>query len=118
MKRILGNWLGGIISGILFLVGISVACAQSGNPINLTNPLGSSATVPSVITSIGAFLLALAVPLTGIMVIVGAFQMITAAGDPTKFSNGRKTLVYAAVGFAIVLFASSVVPVIKSILGG
>jgi hypothetical protein len=80
--------------------------------------LGAGSTVNGVIKNIGAFMLALAVPICGIMVIVGAFQMMTAAGDPTKFGNGRKTLLYAAIGFVIVLFASSVVPLIKSVLGG
>jgi hypothetical protein len=80
--------------------------------------LNGGGTVNGVVASIGNFMLALAVPICGIMVIWGGFQMMTAAGDPAKFSNGRKTLIYAAAGFVIVLFASSVVPLLKSILGG
>jgi hypothetical protein len=44
--------------------------------------------------------------------------MITARGNPEKFSEGKKTLLYAAVGFVVVIFASSVAPLIKSIFGG
>ena len=101
--------------GLLALLGshISIALAD-----NLVNPLGSTTSFSDVLGAIGSFLLAIAVPLCGIMVVVGGFQMLTSAGDPTKFSNGKKTLIYAAVGFVVVLLASSVVPVIKSILGG
>lgn len=59
----------------------------------------------------------LAAPFVAIMVLVGAFQIITAAGDPEKFKSGRTTILYAVVGYAIVLLASSVVPIIKGLLG-
>lgn len=85
--------------------------------VNLINPLNTT-DFTVVLKTVSVFLLVIAAPLCGIMVIVGGFQMMTAAGDPKKFSDGRKTLIYAAVGFAIVLFASSVVPLLKSILGG
>jgi hypothetical protein len=49
------------------------------------------------------------------MVLWGGFQMMTSAGDPEKFSTGRKTIVYAAVGFFVVLLANSVATVIQSI---
>jgi len=57
-----------------------------------------------------------AVPLCAIMVLVGAFQMMTAGGDPEKFSNGRKTLMYAAIGFAVAFIAIGAVDIIKSII--
>jgi hypothetical protein len=107
-----------VISTLLFLGGALAAFAQNGQQLTLYNPLSGTSSVNDLAAHIGAFMLALAVPICGIMVIVGAFQMMTAAGDPTKFGNGRKTLLYAAVGFVIVLFASSVVPLLKSILGG
>jgi len=50
-------------------------------------------------------------------VLIGGFQMITAAGNAEKFSSGRKTILYAAIGFAVVLAAKAVVVLIKNILG-
>jgi hypothetical protein len=120
MKRISGFWLATAVSGALFFGG-AVSAFAGGPALSLINPLSGmsgGSTVNSLLANIGKFMLALAVPICGIMVIVGAFQMMTAAGDPTKFGNGKKTLIYAAVGFVIVLFASSVVPLLKSILGG
>jgi len=114
-------WFVATLSGIfLFLAGLHATWADGG-PLVLPNPLsslGQGATLLTVVQAVASFLLFIAAPLCGIMVIVGGFQMMTAAGNPTKFSNGRKTLIYAAVGFVIVLFASSIVPLLKNILSG
>jgi hypothetical protein len=110
--------------GVIGLIGIGVArLALAACPPNqLMNPFDPNCTqnitVGTVVGRISNLLLALAMPLCGIMVIIGGFQMMTAAGDPAKFSRGKKTFIYAAVGFVIVLFASSIVPLLKSILGG
>jgi Type IV secretion system pilin len=101
-------WLGGFAFA-------NFAFADSG-PLTLPNPLGSQSSFTSVVANVTGFLLNdIAIPLTAIMALVGGFQMITAAGDPEKFSSGRKTLTYAVIGFVVVLLASSVVSIIKSI---
>ena len=102
-----------LLFGISFGVG-HVAFAD----ITLVNPLGQNSTFQSVLGNVMTFLVAIAAPICGILVVVGGFQMMTAAGNPEKFSTGRKTLLYAAIGFVVVLFASSVVPLITSILNG
>jgi hypothetical protein len=106
----------------LELIAIKFAFAQgfapTGNtPVTLPNPLGANSTFQTVVASATNFLILIAIPLTTIMALVGAFQMLTAAGDPEKFSKGQKTLIYAAVGFFIVLIAGSIVNIIKSIFG-
>jgi len=99
------------------IVGLSgfIFSATAFAQVTLTNPLGSGTTVTTVLTNINAFLLLIAAPICGIMVVWGGFQMMTAAGNPEKFSEGRKTLMYAAIGFVVVIFASSISPLIESI---
>jgi hypothetical protein len=93
------------------------AFALSASAQSLVNPLKTTdATV--VLGYISSFLIVIAAPICGIMVVWGGFQMMTAAGNPEKFSEGKKTLLYAAIGFVVVIFASSVVPVLKSVLQG
>ncbi len=99
-----------------------LAFAQSvGNgsqPIKLTDPLGGSESFTSVANSVANFLFAdIAIPLTTIMVLVGAFQIMTAGGDSEKFTKGRKTLMYAAIGFAAAVIATGATSLIKSFLG-
>ena len=59
----------------------------------------------------------IAPPVAVLMIIVGAFQMLSAGGDPEKFSKGKKTILYAAVGFAILLVADLLIGLAQEILG-
>lgn len=95
-----------------------IAFADSG-PITLQNPLGTSCndlTCPA--TAVMNFLFTIAIPLCGIFVLVGGFQMMTAAGDPVKFSTGKKTILYAAIGFLVILLAGSVAALIQNVFKG
>jgi Type IV secretion system pilin len=102
---------------------IPYAYAQS---IPLTNPLcpgGSQSCANSswttVMTAVLSFLFwDVATPLCVIMVLVGAFQMMSAGGDPEKFSNGRKTLMYAAIGFVVALLAGGLTSLLTGIVNG
>lgn len=98
--------------------------AQGGVPIT-----GSQVSAPTIVDPLGGrgfeqlasgiidFIFTISIPLTAILVLAGGFQMITSAGDPTKFSNGKKTILYAVIGFAVVLLAKGVVGLIKGLVG-
>jgi hypothetical protein len=51
------------------------------------------------------------------MVVIGGFQLMTAAGEPAAVSKGKKTILYAAIGLAVLLLADQIYPFIKQILG-
>ena len=57
-----------------------------------------------------------AVPITTAMVLWGAFQILTAGGDPEKVKSGGKTVLYAAMGFGLVLIAQGMTLLIQDIL--
>ncbi|MCL5733260.1 MAG: hypothetical protein M1334_01170 [Patescibacteria group bacterium] len=82
----------------------------------LPNPLGSNS-LQVILSKILSNLVVVIVPIAVIIIIYGAFQMLTAAGNPDKFTKGRMTILYAAIGIGIVLLADSIVIVIKSVLG-
>ena len=104
---------GGIMASSLFWA-TSLVRAQT-----LTDPLGGSESFTSISTAVAVFLFwDIALPLCTIMVLVGAFQLITSSGEPEKVSQGRKTILYAAVGFAIALVAGSITNIIKSFVTG
>lgn len=52
------------------------------------------------------------------MIIIGAFQILFAAGDPEKFITGRRTIVYTAIAYAILLMARGIVAIIENFLTG
>lgn len=108
---------------LLFLAGAgflltSMAFADS-KPIPLQNPLGSSCNDLSCpAQKVADFLFTIAVPLSGIMILVGGFQMMTAAGNKENYSKGKKTLLYAVIGFVVVLLAGSVASLIQKTFSG
>ena len=91
---------------------------SSNGGVSLINPLNTTS-FPTVVNNVIAFLSTdVAIPLTVIMVLVGAFQMMTSSGEPEKFGKARKTLTYAAVGLVIALVATGITTIIQSILNG
>lgn len=114
-----GSWLA------VFLVTAEVAFAQNAsNPVKLCDPLGTNCqtgneTFISIANNIAGFLFTdIAIPLAVIMVLVGAFQMMTSAGEPEKISQAKKTMTYAAIGFGIALVAGGITQLIKNVLTG
>jgi hypothetical protein len=103
-------WSGAILSSWA-----NVALAQG---TTLQNPLGSNTSFTTVLNSIISFILTdIAIPLCTIMALVGAFQLMTSAGDPEKTSKGRKTLLYAVIGFGVAICAAGLSYLIKNLLG-
>jgi len=91
--------------------------SQNSAPVKLFDPLQGQG-FQGILTSVVNFLIVdIAIPLTSIMVLVGAFQMMTSSGDPEKYGKGRKTLLWAAIGLVVALLATSVVTLIKSVFG-
>lgn len=109
MKRLLCP----IVNFLALLPAIVLAEEQVGP---LKNPLGVS-TIPALVDKITTYIIELAAPIVTIMILVGAFQMLTAAGNESKFSQGKKTITYAVIGMAVVLVAKGITAVITNFLG-
>ena len=120
MISVIKKWVAGTL-GFVGLLFAPNAFAQftllQGSTPTLTNPLKTT-DITVVLGNINLFLIAIATPICGIMVVWGGFQMITARGNPEKFSEGKKTLLYAAVGFAVIVLAGGAAQLIKSVLNG
>ncbi len=86
--------------------------------ITLFNPLTGCNNLTCALSKVLNFLFTLAIPIFGIMILVGGFQLITSSGNPEKVAKGRKTLLWSVVGFIVVLLAGSVAHLIQSIFGG
>ncbi len=90
----------------------------SGNSLSLPNPLGDASTIPQLLQRIMNFLIIIATPLAGIMVLWSAYQILTAAGDEEKFKKGKKTLLYVVIGFALIVISSGIVSIVTGVLNG
>jgi len=84
--------------------------------VQLPNPLGSTSTVDSLLHRIVDWLVTVAAPIAAVMIIYGAFQTLFAGGDPEKFTKGRKTILYAVVGYGIIFIGWGLVSIIEKLL--
>lgn len=107
------------------LAGTSIALAQiGGRPTNTTSPdnfslprLTKASSIEQLLSGVAGFLLTIAVPIATIMIIVGAFQILTSGGNPEKVITGKKTIVYAAVGIAIIALFRVLMAILAQLLG-
>jgi len=90
--------------------------SNASEPLRLENPLGTTSTIPQLIDSIIRWLIYIGAPIAALMITVGAFQMLFAGGDEGKFANGKRTITYTAIGYAIILLAWSLTSLIRNIL--
>jgi hypothetical protein len=91
--------------------------AATGGSVHLDNPLNVES-VPNLIGLIVDFLKMAAGSILVVIILFGAFQIMTSSGNPENLKKGRNTIVWALIGFGIILLASGLGAIIANILGG
>jgi len=113
-------WLGSLIfSGLVFFMTNNAFAAGVGETtgIDLPNPLGQGTTFITIINNVLNYLIYISVPILALMILIGGFQILTARDNPEKIGSGRKTIMYAVIGFAIVLISKGVALILLKIIG-
>lgn len=113
LKNLRFFWLTPVL--LLFLKINEVLAAKEGGPVisgELTNPLKSDDII-GVLNGIFQFLAEIGVPLLAIFISIGGFQILTAAGSPEKIKTGKDTILYATIGYIVVLCAWGVIYIIE-----
>jgi len=104
-----------IIAFSLFLLATPALADQSiGPPLN--DPLQGK-TIEKLIGDVIDWMIKVSAPILVIMIIWGAFLILTAGDNENKVTQGKKTIRYAVIGFAIILMARGLIEVIKQFLG-
>lgn len=91
---------------------------SSGATIKIENPLGAGATIETILTKIIDFVVMISIPILSLVVLYAAFLMLTDGGNGKKFEEGKKALLYAIIGFAIILMGEGIVKLLEAILNG
>ena len=87
------------------------------NYFTIENPLGVK-TVTELLDKIGGYFYGLAAAVATIMILYGAFQILTGGSDPAKVKAGKDTIFYAVIGLMIVFLAGGLQSLVTGILGG
>lgn len=84
--------------------------------VELTNPLGTKS-ILGVINNVLTYLIYISVPFLAFMILYGGFQILFARGSAEKVQTGRQTIMYAAIGFTIILISKGVALILLQVLG-
>ena len=79
------------------------------------NPLKDK-TLEELLERIINWLIIIAAPVAAGMIVVGAYQMLFAAGEPEKVKKGKATILYTVIGYGIIFIGWGVVRVIENFL--
>ncbi|OGY63646.1 MAG: hypothetical protein A3I89_02830 [Candidatus Harrisonbacteria bacterium RIFCSPLOWO2_02_FULL_41_11] len=90
---------------------------SDGLTIKIPNPLGTN-NLAELINTIISRLIFLGAPIVTLMILIGAFQILTAAGDEQKIITARRTILYTVIGYALLLLSAGITSIIKDILSG
>jgi len=52
-----------------------------------------------------------------IFILLGAFNLLTAAGTPEKIKSGRDYIIFACIGMLVALLAKSIPWIVRNVLG-
>ncbi|MCK9446861.1 pilin [bacterium] len=88
--------------------GLTSSTGGISNPINAN----SFAELVELVTK---WIIDIALVLAPLIIVYGGFIYITAAGEPAKMETGKKIILYAVIGFILVLLATSLVDVLTDL---
>ncbi len=52
-----------------------------------------------------------------LMILIGAFIIVTSAGDPRRAEKGKQTVIWAVIGFVVTMIVNGIIALLKAIMG-
>ena len=103
---------------LLFLILLSLISPffVLADEVIIENPL-TATSLEEIVDNIINFVFKIAIALAPLMIVIGAFYIMTAGGDTNRVTTGKNIILYTLIGFAIILLAKGLVAVIKQLLG-
>lgn len=84
--------------------------------IQIENPLEGES-FEDIIDGLINFIFEIAILAVPLMIIWAAFLFVTSIGDIDKINQAKRIIIYALMGFAVILLAKGLIAIIKEILG-
>lgn len=84
--------------------------------VEIENPLEYES-FNELIEGLIKYILWVAIALAPLLILIGAFYFLTAAGNPERIQTGKRIILWTCIGLIIILFAWGLVALIESVLG-
>lgn len=85
-----------------------------GHDITIPNPL-SCGDLGCILGGLISKLNILAIPVVVIIILVGAYMLLFSGGNEDMIKKGRKTIMYAVIGYAIIFISGALVTLVQDI---
>lgn len=82
----------------------------------LTNPIGYN-TLGDLFVGIAKYAVAFSASVATLMILYGAWKLLTSAGEAHEVTEAKNAILYAIIGFIVVLFSAGLVSLVVNILG-
>jgi hypothetical protein len=97
-----------------FVLAVTPSCPGGST---LCDPFGGK-TIFTIIQNIIGYLIKIGAPILAVMVIYGGFLILTAGDSPEKVKSGKDVILWAVVGYTIVLCSWGVIYIMGEIITG
>lgn len=105
-----------ILIFLLFLIQL-FSFVKAENSFYIVEPVSKKSNVlERVLQNIKDTLRGLAAIVAIVFIILGGYQMITAAGNPENFEKGKRSILYAIIGLIIVLIVDYLVKWVQNLV--
>ncbi len=88
-----------------------------GTTVNDSNPDWGAVCTLNMLNVVLNWIFAALMIFVIIMVLLGAFSLMSAAGDPAKVAKGRNQIMYAAIGLIVALLARAFPSLVQVLFG-
>jgi len=115
-KRIKLKLKGHLLSALIFIaLSLPFLVLATAHTIIIPNPLKAH-TFEELIYNILVFIWWICLALFPLMIVIGGFYFVTAAGNPAQIEKGKGVILYASIGLLIIMMAWAFVQFFKQIL--
>ena len=98
------------------IFGLAKVSATDTDGIELPNPIHAT-TTEALINNILNFIWEVALAATPAMIVIGGLIITTSAGNPEQARTGKNTIIWALVGFSLILLSKGLFALIKTMIG-
>lgn len=88
----------------------------SGKSVTIQNPLQGK-TVIKILQDITGFFIGIGGFIAAAVVVYAGFQFLFSGGDPQKVNNAKRIIIYAIIGYAIIILSWGIIRIIQQLLG-
>lgn len=109
-----------LLSAAILMVIISsflaIPVLAATESVEIPNPL-KVRSISELIDRVVNYIIGIATIIFPLVIIYGAFQLLTTGGDIEKAILGRKTITYAVIGYVLILISKGITMIVANILG-